>query len=105
MGTKFHLWKARRRDWICPKALHLKVMREPQKAKSPSALDRTTPVPHWLLDEAMPLLSDTELRVLLVVTRSTLGWREGEGRKESDWLSHRQLQARTGRSSAVVSRA
>jgi hypothetical protein len=80
-------------------------MGEPQKARNLSTLVRTTPVPHWLLDQVMPLLSDTELRVLLVVTRSTLGWREGEGRKESDWFSHRQLQARTGRSSAAVSRA
>jgi hypothetical protein len=78
---------------------------EGKTSGSLSALTRTTPVPNRIIDEVMPYLSDTELRVLMVVVRSTLGWQEGTGRKESDWLSHRQLQARTGRSSAVVSRA
>ena len=68
-------------------------------------LDRTTPVPNALIDAFLPHLSDTELRVLLVVDRATLGWKEGVGRKKSDWLSHRQLQARTGRAGASVSHA
>ncbi len=72
---------------------------------SANALDRTTPVPNALLDTFLPHLSDTELRVLLVVDRSTLGWKDGTGRKRSDWLSHRQLQTRTGRAGASVSRA
>ncbi len=87
-----------------------------KKASSPSAATRevalvgttlqgTTPVPNILFDTFLPLLSDTELRVLLVVNRATLGWKEGTGRKESDWLSHRQLQARTGRAGASVSGA
>ncbi len=70
-----------------------------------AALQNTTPVPNILLDTFLPRLSDTELRVLLVVDRATLGWKEGSGRKETDWLSHRQLQARTGRAGASVSRA
>ncbi len=68
-------------------------------------LGGSTPLPNALLDTILPTLSDTELRVLLVVARSTLGWREGRGRKERDWLSHSQLQKRTGRSGAPVSRA
>ncbi len=86
------------------------------KASSPSAATRevaivgttlqgTTPVPNVLFDTFLPRLSDTELRVLLVVNRATLGWKQGTGRKESDWLSHRQLQARTGRAGASVSHA
>lgn len=65
----------------------------------------STPLPNALLDTILPTLSDTQLRVLLVVARSTLGWKEGAGRKGRDWLSHSQLQKRTGRSGAPVSRA
>ena len=66
----------------------------------------TTPVPNSVLDVLLPELSDTELRVLLVVVRVTRGWSEGkERRKERDWLSHAQIKARTGRASAAVSAA
>ncbi len=65
----------------------------------------TTPLPNTLFDDLLPHLSDTELRILLIVARSTLGWKEGNGRKERDWLSHAQLQRRTGRSGAPISRA
>ena len=68
-------------------------------------LTGSTPLPNALLDALLPTLSDTELRVLLIVARSTLGWKEGAGRKGRDWLSHAQLQRRTGRSGAPVSRA
>jgi len=62
------------------------------------------------VDEVMPGLRDTELRVLLVVLRQTLGWRAdgaaGSGAyKRRDWLSHRQLCRRTGRGSDAVSAA
>ena len=73
------------------------------------------PVPVRLVDEAMPALKDTELRVLLVVLRQTWGWRpdrqagdgkqEDHGHKRRDWLSHRQLCRRTGRGSDAVSGA
>ena len=49
---------------------------------------RSTPFPSHLLDDAMPLLSDTEWRVLCVVVRQTLGWEDGQGgRKREDWLT------------------
>lgn len=65
-----------------------------------------TPFPSRLLDEAMPVLSDTEWRVLCVVVRQTLGWSDGKGgRKGQDWLTQSQLKARTGRASEAVSRA
>lgn len=68
------------------------------------------PVPVRLVDEIMPALKDTELRVLLVVLRQTAGWRSdrldpGGPRKRRDWLSHRQLCRRTGRGSGAVSAA
>ena len=78
------------------------------------------PVPIRLVDEVMPALKDTELRILLVVLRQTAGWRSdrlaGTGthkpgthkpgtHKRRDWLSHRQLCRRTGRGSDAVSRA
>lgn len=70
----------------------------------------TVPVPNILFDEMLPQLSDAELRVLLVVMRSTLGWREGSDFggtrfKRRDWITHRQLMKRTGRGSAGVSAA
>ena len=68
----------------------------------------TTPVPTTLLDRVMPTLRDTELRVLLVVVRQTLGWQVGKDplvRKERDWLTQSQLMRRTGRASGAVARA
>ncbi len=67
---------------------------------------RSTPFPSRLLDDVMPLLSDTEWRVLCVVVRATLGWEDGQGgRKQADWLTQSQLKARTGRASEALSRA
>ena len=68
------------------------------------------PVPVRLVDEVMPHLRDTELRVLLVVLRQTWGWQAsplaGDWRhKRRDWISHRQLCRRTGRGSDAVSGA
>ncbi len=77
------------------------------------------PVPLRLVDEVMPRLRDTELRIMLVVLRQTWGWKadcskgsksegyraESSKRKRRDWLSHSQLCRRTGRSSDAVSGA
>lgn len=68
----------------------------------------STPVPNLLIDRTMPELSDTEWRLLCVVCRQTLGFASADGqggRRARDWLTHRQLKARTGRASAAVSRA
>ena len=65
-------------------------------------------MPNDLLDRVMPALRDTELRVLLVVVRQTLGWQSGTNparRKERDWLTQSQLMRRTGRASGAVSHA
>jgi hypothetical protein len=68
------------------------------------------PLPNAVIDELMPCLKDTELRVLLVVLRQTLGWREGDDLggwrfKRRDWISHSQLCRRSGRSGDAVSAA
>jgi len=68
----------------------------------------STPVPNLLLDEVMPTLTDSEWRLLCVVCRQTLGFASGEDkqrRRAQDWLTHRQIKARTGRASAAVSKA
>ncbi len=70
----------------------------------------SVPIPNVLFDQVMPQLGDTELRVLLVVLRQTLGWREGSDLggwrfKRRDWITHRQLVHKTGRGSEAVSGA
>jgi len=52
----------------------------------------------------MPILKDTEWRLLCVIARQTLGWQQGKtGQyKTLDWMTHRQLQARTGRASEAI---
>lgn len=81
----------------------------PQSAESTFVLafGAFTPFPNVFIDHAMPVLSDTEWRLLCVITRATLGWTKtrGDERKTRDWLTHSQLIARTGRSSEAVSRA
>ena len=68
---------------------------------------RSVPFPADLLDRAMPHLTDTEWRLLCVVVRQTLGWRDAAtgSRKGRDWLTQSQLVRRTGRSGKPVSRA
>lgn len=66
-----------------------------------------TPFPSSLIDQVMPALRDTEWRLLCIIVRQTLGWKDTRtgGRKTSDWLTQKQLIARTGRSSEAVSKA
>ncbi|MBI5707282.1 MAG: replication protein [Armatimonadetes bacterium] len=75
-------------------------------SKEVSPIQGTTPVSNLLLDKIMPRLRDTEIRILLVVSRQTVGWLQADGtRKKADWLSHFQLKRKTGRSSAAISKA
>ena len=69
---------------------------------------RTTPVPNAVFDIHLRELNSTELKVLLVVIRQTLGWadRRGRfGRKETDWISGNQLREKTGSSKRAISSA
>ena len=58
-----------------------------------------TPTPDAILDN-LSQFSDTELRVLLVVVRATIGWQKGR-----DWLTRREIERRTGRKRSAVSEA
>lgn len=71
-------------------------------------LPNTTQVPNILLNGIMKEMSDTELRVVLVVTRATLGWIADSKtgmRKTEDWISSWQLSKKTGRSGRALSTA
>lgn len=73
-----------------------------------SFLPNTTPVPHIVLRQWMPRLSDVELRVLIVVIDQTFGWveeAETGRRKDRDWISSSQLVLKTGRARKAVSSA
>ena len=68
----------------------------------------TTPVPNALFDLHLKELQSTELKVLLVIIRQTLGWEDRRkvfGRKEMDWISSSQLQNKTGSSQRSISYA
>ena len=72
------------------------------------AIPNTTPTPNELYNGEMKKMKDTELRVVLVVTRATLGWEEDKEtkmRKKEDWISHFQIKQKTGRSGRAISTA
>lgn len=72
------------------------------------AIPNTTQVPNVILDEWLPRLRDTELRVLLIIVRQTFGWiedRETGRRKEKDWISRRQLMTKAGRGKDALCKA
>jgi hypothetical protein len=69
---------------------------------------RTTPVPNVIFDVYLKELNSTELKVLLVVIRQTLGWADRRGmygRKETDWISGSQLRQKTGSSERAITSA
>ncbi len=73
-----------------------------------SLVPNSTQIPHIIIRGWMPMLSDVELRVLLVVADQTLGWIEDVEtgrRKEKDWISHTQLCKKTGRSDRGITTA
>lgn len=68
----------------------------------------TTPVPNVFFDIYLKELKSAELKVLLVVIRQTLGWKDRRGmlgRKECDWISASQLQKKTGSSKRAITSA
>ena len=71
-------------------------------------LKNTTPTPNELYDREMRKMSDTELRVVLVVIRATSGWEIDHitgMRKQEDWISQSQMIKKTGRSGRAISTA
>lgn len=70
-----------------------------------SIIPNTTQIPHLIIRKWMPLLSDVELRILLVVADQTLGWIEDpetKRRKEKDWISQGQLMKKINRSDRAI---
>lgn len=69
--------------------------------------DHTTPVPNRLFSEYLTILSSVELRALLWIIRSTLGWKDPQTgqRKQRDWISNSQFSKRAGISERSVSTA
>ena len=71
-------------------------------------IPNTTQIPNNLFNGEMQKMKDTELRVVLLVARKTLGWIEDTEtgmRKEEDWISHTQIMQFTGRASQAISAA
>lgn len=71
-------------------------------------IPNTTQVPNILFDYWVKELKDTELRILLLVIRQTLGWIEDKRtgrRKERDWISQKKIMAKTGRSTKSIADA
>ncbi|HEX5002637.1 MAG TPA: replication protein [Bacteroidia bacterium] len=69
-------------------------------------LAQTTPLPNVVIDKYLQHLSMSEIKVLLVVVRKTLGWTEGvNGRKQRDWISSGQLAQISGLSKRAITGA
>jgi len=64
----------------------------------------TTAVPNILFDGLLPQLKVTELKVLLIVIRQTIGWKEKRSshRKSEDWISSSQLKKKSGSSARSI---
>lgn len=73
-----------------------------------SLVPNTTQVPHIIIRTWMRELSDTGLRVLLVIVDQTLGWEADpitHTRKKEDWIAYSQLKEKTSRGNTAVSNA
>ncbi len=68
----------------------------------------TTSVPNVVFDLYLKDLNIAELKVLLVIIRQTLGWKDKQTkseRKECDWISGSQLTLKTGASNRAINTA
>jgi len=67
-------------------------------------LQNTTAVPNVLFDRYLAELSSSEIKILMVVIRQTLGWRDKEGNpKKRDWISQSQFEKKTSLSRKTIS--
>lgn len=61
-------------------------------------------IPNTLIDTHLTSLSEKELKLLLIIIRQTVGWKDKNGeRKKRDYISHRYFISATGLSSKSVS--
>jgi len=67
----------------------------------------TTPTPNWLYNGEMRKMNETELKVVLLVTRKTLGWFNPTTceRKQQDYISQSQFMEFTGQSHTAIAQA
>lgn len=67
---------------------------------------QTTQVPNILFDRYLPLLTESELKILLIIIRQTYGWvdKRTKRRKTKDRISHNQFIQKTGLSRRVISK-
>ena len=67
---------------------------------------QTTQIPNMLVDQYLPTLSGSEVKVLWVINRQTYGWIDKRTglRKTRDWISHGQFITKTGLSRRVISK-
>lgn len=73
-----------------------------------SFIPNTTPTPNWLYNGEMRKMTDTELRVVLLITRKTLGYvidANTKRRKEKDWISQSKFMEFTGKSNRAIATA
>lgn len=65
---------------------------------------KTSQLPNIVVDSYLKILSEKELKILLLVLRQTVGFTDGKGgRKQKDWLSQKFIASRTGLSFKSVS--
>jgi phage replication O-like protein O len=64
-----------------------------------------TQTPNVLFDQLLKELSNSELKILLVIIRQTNGWinKKTGGRKEKDRITHSQFILKTGLSRRIIS--
>ena len=68
---------------------------------------RSTPVPNIIFDQYLPILKPTEVALLFVIIRQTIGWinPDTKRRKQTDWITGYQLRQKTGYSRRAISSA
>lgn len=66
--------------------------------------EKTTHVPNVIFDRLLPILTESELKIILIVIRQTVGWvdRRTGRRKERDRISGSQFRAKTGLSKRII---
>lgn len=67
---------------------------------------QTTTVPNVIFDTHLPLLTEAELKMLLIIIRQTNGWvdKRTGGRKTRDRIFHGQFMKKTGLCRRVISK-
>jgi len=68
---------------------------------------QSTQIPNHILDKFLPLLTEAELKIILVIIRQTLGWiiKATGKRKHRDRISNSQFQQKTGMSKRIITKS